>query len=169
MPSPQPSDFNFPTFIVAAVGAVSGLFAAGWAVIPYVSAGAKIKVTIHYIFEVATGPIFEVNAYNKRRGSIEVRDWGVRTYHPGSSKEYTTVLLSATADRSDELPKTVQGGHGASWRVLVRKLVVFEANRVQEVKVAGIVKLGNGKEKRSKPLKLPAGALHQVPTVVQDE
>jgi hypothetical protein len=165
-----PSDFNLPTFIVAAVGAVSGLFSATWNVVPYISSGAKIRVTIHYVFDVPRGPVFEVNAYNRRRGPVEIRQWGVRTYHLGSSREYTTVLLPATElESSDELPKTIQGKHGATWRVLARDLVVFEHNREHAVRVRGVVELGNGKESRSKLLKLPATSLHQVPRIVDDE
>jgi hypothetical protein len=165
---PAPSDFNWPTFILAAVGAVSGLFSAAWNVVPFIWAGAKIRVTVTGVFEVPTGPVFEVNAYNKRRGPIEIRNWGVRTYHGSSGKDYTTVVLTQRGE-SDQLPKTVQGGHGATWRVYARDLVVFEKNRDQVVKVMGTVELGNGKQKKSKPLVLPVGALQQVPRVVADE
>ena len=52
---------------------------------------------------------------------------------------------------------------------LARDLVVFEHNREHAVRVRGVVELGNGKESRSKLLKLPATSLHQVPRIVDDE
>jgi hypothetical protein len=169
MPAPPPSNFNLPTFVVAAVGAATGLFSAGWNVVPYVSSGAKIRVTIHYIYDMRAGPVFEVTAYNKRRGPVEIRNWGVRTYHEGSRKHYTTVLMSGTLESGfDSEARTIQGLHGAAWRIEAPKLTVFDVNRRSGVKVKGLVNLGNGKVRKSKSLKLEAGSLHQAPRVVED-
>jgi hypothetical protein len=167
MPSAQPSDFNLPTFIVATVGAVTGLFSAVWVVVPHVSAGAKIRVTLKYVFEIARGPVFDVTAYNRRRGSVEIMDWGIGGGPRG--RDGLVLLGNSTPSEGDGPRKTVQGLHSASWRVLARHMVVFEENRDRAVSIRAVVELGNGKQVWSKPLKLPAGSLHQAPLVVLDE
>jgi hypothetical protein len=168
MLAPPPSTFNLPTFVVAAVGAVSGLATAAWNVVPYVSAGAKISVKVEYIFvgtKTGLEPSFEVKASNKRRGSVEIRKWGIATYGPTSGRYPSKVYLTADTDDSDEVPKTIQGGHGAAWTVYARNTLAFEWNRRNKIKVKGIVELGNDKPKKSKPLRLQPGALHEVPRV----
>jgi hypothetical protein len=168
MPTPPPSTFNLPTFVVAAVGAASGLASAAWNVVPYVSSGAKISVRIEYIFvttETGLEPAFEVIANNKRRGSIEIRHWGIATYRPTSGRHPSVVYLTADTDTSDEVPKTVQGKHGAAWTVYARKTLAFAWNKDDKVKVKGIVELGNGNPKKSKSLRLQPGVLHEVPRV----
>jgi hypothetical protein len=168
MPAPPPSTFNLPTFVVAAVGAVSGLAAAAWNVVPYVSAGAKISVRIEYVFvgtETGLEPAFEVKANNKRRGSVEIRQWGIATYGPASGRHPSIVYLTADTDNSDEAPKTIQGKHSAAWTVYARRTLAFSWNRHGKIKVKGIVELGDGKPKKSKPLRLQSGALHEVPHV----
>jgi hypothetical protein len=168
MPAQPPSTFNLPTFVVAAVGAFSGLVSAAWLVVSHMLAGAKISVRIEYIFVVTESrwePAFEVIANNKRRGSIEIRRWGIATYGPTSGRHPSVVYLAADTDTSDEVAKTVQGYHGAAWTVYARKTLAFGSNKDNNVKVRGIVELGNGKRKKSKPLRLPSGALHEVPSV----
>ena len=168
MPAPTPSTFNLPTFVVAAVGAASGLAAVAWNVVPYVSAGAKISVRIEYIFvgtKASMEPAFEVKANNKRRGSIEIRQWGIATYGPTSGRHPSIAYLKADTDDSDEAPKTVPGKHGAAWTVYARSTLAFAWNRNNKIMVKGIVELGNGKRKASKPLRLPSGALHEVPRI----
>src|ERR1035441_2065615 len=148
MPTPPPSTFNLPTFVVAAVGAASGLASAAWNVVPYVSAGAKISVRIEYIFvttERGLEPAFEVIANNKRRGSIEVRNWGIATYGPTSRRRPSVVYLTADTVTSDEVPKTVQGKHGAAWTVFARKTLAFAWNENGKVRVKGIVELEIGR------------------------
>lgn len=167
MPAPSPSSFNLPTFIIAAVGAVTGLFSAVWVVVPYVAAGAKIRVTIKYVFEISRGPVFDVAAYNRRRGSVEITDWGIGTGKRG--RDGLVFLGNSTDSEGDGPRKTVQGLHSGSWRVLAREVGVFEINRDQAVSIRAVVELGNGKQVWSRPLKLPAGSLHQAPTLVPDE
>ena len=61
MPAPPPSTFNLPTFVVAAVGAFSGLVSAAWLVVSHILTGAKISLRIEYIFvatESAVGTCF---------------------------------------------------------------------------------------------------------------
>lgn len=172
--SSAPSGFDWLTFAVAAVGAVTGIFAAAWNVVQYISSGAKIYVTASYIYDIANGPVLEVNAYNKRRGPIEVRRWGVRTYQPKPSRirtygfqHATTVYLSSGLKRSDEVSKTIQGGHGATWAVQFKELNGFDGNKENWVKFRAIVLLGNGDKKKSRPLRIPPGSLHQVPRLVE--
>lgn len=169
VPAPPSSTFNLPTFILALVGAASGVLSTAWNVVPYVSAGAKISVKIEYIFQQTnTGlePVFEVKASNKRRGSVEIRQWGIATYESVSARRYSTIVyLRTDTDNSDEIPKTVQGKHGAAWIAYAKKTSVYEQNRHSQVKVRGIAELGSGKLKKSKPLKLPPGALHEVPRI----
>jgi hypothetical protein len=161
MPVPLPSTFNLPTFTVAAIGAATGLFSVAWQVIPRVSAGAKIRVKIHYVLHVPQGPVFEVHAYNNGRGPVEIRNWGVSYSRP--SEAVSTVMLagSALAEHYDGAPKTVTGGRSATWGVLARELVAFEMNSKHPVTVRGVVELATGKERTSRPLRLPAGLLHQ--------
>lgn len=164
MPVPPPSTFNLPTFIVAAVGAAGTV----WNVVPYISAGARISLKIEYIFvqtKTELEPSFEVKASNRRRGSIEIRQWGIATYGPNSRRHPSIVYLTADTDSSDENRKTVQGKHGAAWTVYARNTLAFAWNRDNKIKVRGIVELGDGKTKMSKPLRLPARALHEVPRV----
>jgi hypothetical protein len=164
--SSHSSDINWPTFTVATVGAVTGVFSAVWSVVPYVSAGAKIQVTIKYVWVVGKGPVFEVDAFNRRRGAVEIRNWGIL---PGPPRKGGGVFLGNAIDSDGDGPrKTVQGLHSATWRVLARDLVVYELNADHSVEVRGVVDLGNGKSKASKPLKLPAGSLHQAPSVIDD-
>jgi hypothetical protein len=164
MPTPPPSTFNLPTFVVAAVGAVSGLAAAAWNVVPYVSAGAKISVKIEYILvatETGVERAFEVKANNKRRGSVEIRQWGIATYGPASGRYPSVVYLTADTDNSDKVPITILGKHGAAWTVYARKTPAFKWNRKNKIKVKGIVELGDGKRTKSKPLLLQSGALYE--------
>jgi hypothetical protein len=167
MPVPPPSNFNLPTFIVAAVGAVTGLFSAVWVVVPHVSAGAKIRVTIKYVFVIPKGPMFDVTAYNRRRGSVEIMDWGIGA---GPRGRDSLVFLGNSAESEGDGPrKTVLGLHSGSWSVLARDLDHFEINRDQAVSIQAVVELGNGKQVWSKPLKLSAGSVHQAPLIVLDE
>lgn len=161
MPGPPPSTFNLPIFIVAAIGAATGLISVAWNALPYVSAGAKVRVKIHYVLHVPQGPVFEVHAYNKRRGPVEIRNWGVSYSRP--SEAFSTVLLagSALAQHYDGVPNTIDGGRSATWGVLARELVAFEMNEKHPVTVKGVVELATGKERTSRPLRLPAGLLHQ--------
>jgi hypothetical protein len=161
MPGPPPSTFNLPTFTVAAIGAATGLFSVAWNAIPYVSSGAKIRVKIHYVLHVPQGPVLEVHAYNKRRGPVEIRNWGVSYSRP--SEAVSTVMLagSALAEHYDSVPETIDGGHSATWGVLARELVAFEMNEKHPVTVRGVVELATGRERTSRALTLPAGLLHQ--------
>jgi hypothetical protein len=170
MPAPVPSNFNLPTFTVAAIGAATGLFSVIWNVVPHVSSGAKVLVKIHYVLHGPDGPFFEVHAYNRRRAPVEIRNCGIA--QAASSKDLGTVMLAGAAaisDSPDKLPKTVDGGHVATWGVSASELGVFELNDKHHVEVRGVVELGNGKERRSRPLKLPVGALNQRPTVAPDD
>lgn len=110
-------------------------------------------------------PAFEVKASNKRRGSIEIRHWGIATYGPTSGRHPSVVYLTADTDDSDKVPITVQGKHGAAWTVYARKTLAFDWNRNNMIKVRGIVELGNGKRKKSKQLRLQSRALHEVPHI----
>jgi hypothetical protein len=161
MPGPPPSTFNLPTFTVAAIGAATGLFSVAWNAVPHVWAGAKIRVKVHYVLHVPQGPVFEVHAYNKRRGPVEIRNWGVSYRRP--SEAFSTVMLagSTLAEHYDTVPKTVDGCNSATWGVLARELVAFEMNAKHPVTVLGVVELATGKERTSRPLRLPAGLLHQ--------
>lgn len=168
MPAPQPSDFNWLTFVVAAVGAITGVFSAGWAVVPYVSAGAKVRVTIKYVFEVPRGPVLDVGAYNRRRGAVEILDWGLASLGR-RGKDGLMFIGHSTRSEGDSARMTLAGLHSASWRVLARDLEVFERNRSQAVKIRAAVELYNEKQIWSKPLRLPAGSLHQIPRIVDGE
>jgi hypothetical protein len=161
MPGPPPSTFNLPTFTVAAIGAATGLFSVGWNLLPYVWPGAKIRVKIHYVLHVPQGPVLEVHAYNKRRGPVEIRNWGVSYSRP--SEAFSTVMLagSALAEHYDSVPKTIDGCHSATWGVLARELVAFEMNEKYRVTVKGVVELATGKERTSPALKLQPGSLQQ--------
>jgi hypothetical protein len=169
MPAPPLSTFNLPTFIVAAVGAATGVASAAWNVVPYVSGGAKIAVKVSYWFvttETGIEPALEVQANNRRRGSIEIRRWGIATYGPDSGpRNPSVVFLKADTDDSDEVPKTVQGKHGATWTIYARNTQAFSLNRDHKIKVKGILELGNGKTKKSRALRLRSGALHDVPRI----
>lgn len=162
-----PSNFNLPTFIVAAVGAVTGLFSAIWVVVPYLAAGAKIRVTIRNVFVVPKGPTLYVTAYNKRRGSVEITDWGIGAGPRG--RDGLVFFGNATESEGDGPRKTVLGLHSGSWSVLVRDLDDFDVDRDQAVSIQAVVELGNGKQVWSKPLTLSAGSLPEVPTIVLDE
>ncbi len=161
MPGPPVSTLNVPTFTVAAVAAVTGLFSVAWNVVPYLSSGARIRVKIHYVLHLPQGPVFEVHAYNKRRVPVEIRNWGVSYKRP--SEAFSTVMLagSAPAEHYDCVPKIVEGGHSATWGVLARELVAFEMNEKSPVTVRGVVELDTGKERTSSLLKLQAGSLLQ--------
>jgi hypothetical protein len=161
MPGPPPSTFNLPTFTVAAIAAATGLFSVAWNLRPYVFAGARIQVKIHYVLHVPQGPVFEVHAYNKRRGPVEIRNWGVSYSRP--SEASSTVMLAgpALAEHYDSAPETIDGGQSATWGVLARELVAFEMNEKHPVTVKGVVELATGKELTSRALRLPAGLLHQ--------
>jgi hypothetical protein len=169
MPGPPPSTFNLPTFTVAAIGAATGLFSVAWNAVPYVSSGAKIRVKIHYVLHVPQGPVFEVHAYNKRRGRVEIRNWGVSYSRP--SEAFSTVMLagSAPAEHYDSVPKTIDGCQSATWGILARELVAFEMNSRHPVTIRGVVELATGKERTSRPLRLPAGLLHQTLPADDDE
>jgi hypothetical protein len=166
MPAPVTSNFNLPTFIVAAVGAATGLFSAGWNVVPYISSGAKIHVAIGLVYDVSANPHFEVNAYNKRRGPVGIADWGIRTHDEASGRKYPTMWWTTAVPGSSGI-MTIQGQHSARWLVEARDVTAFEINERCEVRVWGVVKLGNGKEGKSRSLKLQAGALHRVPGVAE--
>jgi hypothetical protein len=161
MPGPPPSTFNLPTFTVAAIGAATGLFSVAWTLVPYLSPAAKVRVKIHYVLHLPQGPVFEVHAYNKRRGPVEIRNWGVSYSRP--SEALSTVMLagSALTEHYDDVPTALDGGHSATWGVLARELVAFEMNEKHAVTVRGVVELATGKERTSRPLRLPAGLLHQ--------
>lgn len=161
MPGPPLSTFNLPTFTVAAIGAATGVFSVAWHAVPYVSAGTKIRVKIHYVLHVPEGPVFEVRAYNKRRGPVEITNWGVSYARP--SEAVSTVMLagSAPAEHYDGVPTTIDGGQSATWGVLARELVAFEMNVKNPVTVRGVVELATGKERTSPLLTLQPGALHQ--------
>ncbi len=161
MPGPPPSTFNLPTFTVAAIGAATGLFSVAWNLIPRISSGARIRVKIHYVFHVPKGPIFEVHAYNKRRGPVEIRNWGVSYNRPGEAVGTVMLAGSALADHYDNVPETIKGCDSATWAVLARELVAFEMNEKHLVTVRGVVELATGRERTSRPLRLPAGLLHQ--------
>jgi hypothetical protein len=161
MPGPPPSTFNLPTFTVAAIGAATGLFSVAWNAMPYVSSGAKIRVKIHYVLHVPQGPLFEVHAYNKRRAPVEIRNWGVSYSRPSEAASTVMLAGSALAEHYDSVPKAIDGGHSATWGVLARELVAFEMNEKHPVTVRGVVELATGKERTSRPLRLPAGLLHQ--------
>jgi hypothetical protein len=157
----SPSNFNLPTFIVAAVGAATGVFSAGWNVVPYISLGAKIHVTVELVYEARSNkPHFEVNAYNKRRGPVGIEDWGISIYEVVSGRQYPTAWwATAVADRNGIM--TIQGQHSARWLVAARHVPALEINARSEIKVWGVVKLGNGKERKSKALKLDEGLLRR--------
>jgi hypothetical protein len=169
MPGPTPSTFNLPTFTVAAVGAVTGLFSVGWNVLPYISPGARVRVKIHFVLHLPQGPVFEVHAYNKRRGPVDIRNWGVSYCRP--SEAFSTVMLagSALAEHYDGVPKTIDGGRSATWGVLARELVAYEMNEKYPVTVRGVVELRTGRERTSPPLKLRPGALHQTLSAEDDD
>jgi hypothetical protein len=166
---PPPSTFNLPTFTVAAIGAATGLFSVAWNAVPYVSSGAKIRVKIHYVLRLPQGPVFEVHAYNKRRGPVEIRNWGVSYSRP--SEAFSTVMLagSALAEHYDGVPKTIDGCRSATWGVLARELVAFEMNEKYPVTVRGVVELATGKERTSPLLKLQPGSLHQTLPAEDDD
>jgi hypothetical protein len=113
-----PSNFNLPTFIVASVGAVTGLFSAVWVVVPYLAAGVKIRVAINNVYVVPKGPTICVTAYNKRRGSVEITDWGIGAGRRG--EDGLVFFGNATDSEGDGPRKTVLGLHSGSWSVLVR-------------------------------------------------
>jgi hypothetical protein len=169
MPGPPPSTFNLPIFTVAAIGAATGLFSLAWNVVPRIYSGAKIRVKIHYVLHVPQGPVFEVHAYNKRRGPVEIQNWGVSYCRP--SEPFSTVMLagSAIAEHYDGVPTIIDGGHSATWGVLARELVAFEMNEKHLVTVRGVVELATGKERTSRPLRLPAGLLHQTLPADEDD
>jgi hypothetical protein len=166
------SELNLLTFIVAAVGAFTGVASLAWNVVPYISSGAKIRVELSYIGEIqkegGVRRVFEISAYNKRRGPIQIRQCGIQMYPSGSRKPYTT-FFAQQRDSDDEIPKTVQGGHGARWRIYANELSVYEENKLRKVKLGAIVQLGNGKDKKSRPLRLAQGALHAGFTLVPDD
>jgi hypothetical protein len=166
---PPPSTFNLPTFTVAAIGAATGLFSVGWNAVPYVSSGAKLRVKIHYVLHVPQGPVFEVHAYNKRRGPVEIRNWGVSYSRPSEASSTVMLAGSALAEHYDGVPTTIDGGHSATWGVLARELVAFEMNEKHPVTVRGVVELATGKERTSAPLKLQAGSLHQTLRAEDDD
>jgi hypothetical protein len=133
--SSAPSEFDWLTFAVAAVGAVTGAFAAAWNVVQYISSGSKIHVTAEYIYDLANGPVLEVNAYNERRGPVEVRRWGVITYQPAPSRIRThsfrrgqTCYPSSSLKRSDDVRKTVQGEHSGTSAIQFKELNGFDGN-----------------------------------------
>lgn len=161
MSGPLPSTFNLPTFTVAAIGAATGLISIGWNLVPRISSGAKIRVKIHYVLHMPKGPIFEVHAYNKRSGPVEIRNWGVSYHRPGEAVGTVMLAGSALADHYDNVPDTIKGCDSATWAVLARELVAFEMNAKHPLIVRGVVELGSGKERTSRPLRLPAGLLHQ--------
>jgi hypothetical protein len=169
VPVPPPSTFNLPTFTVAAIGAVTGLFSVAWNVVPSISSRAKVRVKIHYVLHVPQGPVFEVHAYNRQWGPVEIRNWGVDYCRP--SEAFSTVMLagSALTEHYDEVPKTIDGGHSAIWGVLARELVAFEMNERHPVTVRGVVELATGKERTSALLKLQPGALHQTLSAEDDD
>jgi hypothetical protein len=158
---PPPSTFNLPIFIVAAVGAATGLVSVAWNVIPRISSGAKIRVKIHYVLHVPQGPVFEVHAYNMRRGPVEIRNWGVSYNRPGEAAGTVMLAGPALADHYDTVPNTINGCDSASWAVLARELVAFEMNEKHPLTVRGVVELATGRERTSRPIRLPAGLLHQ--------
>jgi hypothetical protein len=169
MPGPPPSTFNLPTFTVAAIGAATGLFSVAWNLGLRFSSGAKIRVKIHYVFHVPNGPIFEVHAYNKRRGPVEIRNWGVAYNRPGVAVGTVMLAGPALADHYDNVPSTINGCNSATWAVLARELVAFEMNEKHPLTVRGVVELATGRERTSRPLRLPAGLLHQTLPAEDDD
>jgi hypothetical protein len=169
MPGLPPSTFNLPTFTVAAIGAATGLFSVAWNLVPRISSGAKIRVKIHYVLHVPQGPVFEVHAYNKRRAPVEVRNWGVSYSRPAEAASTVMLAGSALAEHYDGVPMAIDGGHSATWGVLARELVAFEMNERHPVTVKGVVELATGKERASRPLRLPAGLLHQTLPAEDDD
>lgn len=169
MPVPAPSTFNLPTFTVAAIGAVTGLFSVGWNVVPSIASRARVRVKIHYVLHVPQGPVFEVHAYNRQWGPVEIRNWGVSYSRP--SEAFSTVMLagSALAEHYDVVPKTIDGGRSAIWGVLARELAAFDMNEKHPVTVRGVVELATGKERTSALLKLQPGALHQTLRAEDDD
>jgi hypothetical protein len=169
MPGPPPSTFNMPTFTVATIGAVTGLFSVAWNLVPYISSRAKIRVKIHYVLHVPHGPVFEVHAYNRQRGPVEIRNWGVSYSRPAEA--FSTVMLagSAIAEHYDDVPTTLDCGQSATWGVLARELVAFDMNERHPVTVKGVVELASGKERTSPLLKLQPGSLHQTLRAEDDE
>lgn len=169
MPVPSPSTFNLPTFTVAAIGAVTGLFSMGWNLLPYAAPGTRIRVKIHYVLLLPQGPVLEVHAYNQRRGPVEVRNWGVAYGRPAEAVSTVMLAGSAPAAHYDGVPAAIDGGDSATWGVLASQLTAFEMNEKHPVTVKGVVELRTGRECTSSPLKLRAGALHQTLRAADDD
>ena len=102
VPAPPSSTFNLPTFILALVGAASGVLSTAWNVVPYVSAGAKISVKIEYIFQqtnTSLEPAFEVKASNKRRHEVAESQLRLRIFRHRAAGElrFTVSELEVSA------------------------------------------------------------------------